>query len=123
LREMVRVAKPGAIVAVRDSDFAAMAWYPESKGLSDWSALHERVVRSDGVEPTAGCWLHVWARLAGIDTTGITTTASTWCYHTPEERSWWSGLCAERTVATTFTPSAVSGGYVTAQELVCIAHA
>ncbi|KAF8495038.1 S-adenosyl-L-methionine-dependent methyltransferase, partial [Gautieria morchelliformis] len=97
LREMRRVAKPGGIVA--------------------------RVVRSNGAEPNAGRRLHVWARLAGIDPIGITATASTWCYRTPEERAWWSGLWAERIVATPFARSAVSGGYATEQDLAGIAQA
>ncbi|KAF8530760.1 hypothetical protein JB92DRAFT_2855975 [Gautieria morchelliformis] len=79
-----------------------MAWYHESKGLSDWStSMHERIVRSNGAEPNAGRRLHVWTRLAGIGPTGMTAIASTWYYYTPEEeRSWWSGLWAERVVAT-----------------------
>jgi ubiquinone/menaquinone biosynthesis C-methylase UbiE len=36
LKEMVRVAKPGGIVAARDTDFSAMTWYPESEGISLW---------------------------------------------------------------------------------------
>jgi ubiquinone/menaquinone biosynthesis C-methylase UbiE len=28
LREMVRVTRPGGFIAVRDSDYAAMTWYP-----------------------------------------------------------------------------------------------
>ena len=36
LTEMRRVVKPGGIVAVRDSDYAAMTWYPCPPGLDDW---------------------------------------------------------------------------------------
>ncbi len=32
LREMRRVTRPGGIVAVRDSDYAAFAWYPAATG-------------------------------------------------------------------------------------------
>ncbi len=34
LREMVRVCRPGGIVAVRDADYAGFVWYPESDGLT-----------------------------------------------------------------------------------------
>ena len=123
LREMRRVTKPGGIVAARDSDFAAMTWYPESKGMSDWAMLHQRVVRSNGAEPNAGRRLHAWAREAGLDPARITATAGTWCYHTEQERAWWSGLWAERTVATAFARSAVEGGHATEGDLVRIAQA
>jgi ubiquinone/menaquinone biosynthesis C-methylase UbiE len=123
LREMHRVTKPGGIIAARDSDFAAMTWFPESKGMSDWAALHQRVARSNGAEPNAGRRLHTWARHAGIDPAGITTTASTWCYHTLEERAWWSDLWAERTLATVFARTAVEGGYATEADLTRIAQA
>ena len=33
LREMRRVCRPGGVVAARDSDYAAMTWFPESPGL------------------------------------------------------------------------------------------
>ena len=36
LREMRRVTGPGGFVAVRDSDYAAMTWYPLSPGMDDW---------------------------------------------------------------------------------------
>ena len=123
LREMHRVTKPGGIVAARDSDFAAMSWYPETKGMSDWADLHQRVARSNGAEPNAGRRLHVWARKAGIDPTCITATAGTWCYHTREERAWWSGLWAERTLASTFARTAVDGGHATEADLARIAQA
>ena len=36
LREMRRVTRVGGLVAARDSDYAAMAWFPESEGLDEW---------------------------------------------------------------------------------------
>lgn len=54
LREMLRVTKPGGYVAVRDSDYAAMTWYPASSGMDDWLDLYRRVARANGGEPDAG---------------------------------------------------------------------
>src|SRR4051794_25366866 len=102
LREMVRVTKPGGIVAVRDSDYSAMTWYPEVAGMDDWRELYLRVTRANGGDPNAGRRLHAWARRAGFDPADVTVTTGTWCYHTPEERSWWSELWADRTVSSVY---------------------
>ncbi|MDW6058954.1 methyltransferase domain-containing protein [Streptomyces sp. FXJ1.4098] len=121
LREMRRVCKPGGIVAVRDSDYSAMTWYPAVPGLDDWAALYQRVARANGGEPDAGRRLLSWARQAGF--TDITATAGTWCYATAEERAWWSGLWADRTVASSYAQRAVEAGHATEDELRRIADA
>lgn len=123
LREMRRVTASGGIVAVRDADFAAMAWYPQTDGMTDWLRLYQRVARANGGEPDAGRRLHAWARQAGFTPDAITATAGTWCYRTPQERSWWSELWAERTVSSSFARTAVDGGHATAAELDRIARA
>ncbi|EXU88952.1 methyltransferase domain-containing protein [Streptomyces noursei] len=123
LREMRRVTKPGGIVAVRDSDYATMTWYPEVEGMDGWLDLSRRVARANGGEPDAGRRLHAWARQAGFPPESITASASTWCYRTPEERVWWSELWADRTVASSYARLAVDGGHATTEELSRIAAA
>lgn len=54
LREMRRVCRPGGVVAARDSDYAAMTWYPEVPGMHEWQELYGRVARANGGEPDAG---------------------------------------------------------------------
>ncbi|KAF7984209.1 hypothetical protein HWV62_15998 [Athelia sp. TMB] len=117
LREMRRVAKPGGLVAVRSIDFSAMTWYPEVEGLRDWSALHNDVSRANGGEPDAGRRLHAWAHEAGYEWANITVSTDTWCFQTPEDRAWWSGLWAERVLSSTFAKGALEGGYATQQQL------
>ncbi|MEV8477320.1 class I SAM-dependent methyltransferase [Streptomyces sp. NPDC051173] len=109
LREMRRVCRPGGVIAVRDADYAAMTWYPRVPGLDEWLDLYHRVARKSGGEPDAGRHLLSWARAAGL--TDITATASAWCYASPEERAWWSGLWADRTVASSYADLAVSGSF------------
>ena len=121
LREMRRVCKPGGIVAARDSDYAAMTWYPLTPGLDLWLDLYHRVARAAGGEPDAGRRLRSWARAAGF--TAITSSAGAWCYATAEERSWWSELWADRTTTSSYAAQATTGGHASHDELTAIAEA
>ncbi|MEU0127913.1 MULTISPECIES: class I SAM-dependent methyltransferase [unclassified Streptomyces] len=121
LREMRRVCRPGGVVAARDSDYAAMAWYPEVPGMREWQELYGRVARANGGEPDAGRRLLSWARQAGF--TDITPTAAAWCFATPESRAWWSGLWADRTTASGYAELAVDGGHASAEQLSDVARA
>ncbi|MFD5112380.1 class I SAM-dependent methyltransferase [Streptomyces sp. NPDC058391] len=121
LREMRRVCRPGGVVAARDADYGAFAWFPEVPVLDGWQELYRQVARANGGEPDAGRRLLSWARQAGF--TGITATATTWCFATTEERAWWSGLWAERTTASGYADLAVAGGHTTRGRLAEIAEA
>ncbi|MET9496512.1 methyltransferase domain-containing protein [Streptomyces sp. NPDC006552] len=123
LREMRRVTKPGGLVAVRDSDYAAMTWYPHSPGMTDWLDLYRRVARDNGGEPDAGRHLKAWALRAGFAAADITATAGTWCYATPDEIAWWSGLWADRTVASAYADRAIEGGHATPGQLASVSEA
>jgi SAM-dependent methyltransferase len=115
LREMRRVCKPGGLIAARDGDYGAMIWYPDMPVLDDWLDLYHRVARGNGGEPDAGRRLHAWAREAGL--TDITASSSTWTFATPDERAWWGGLWADRTVNSSYAANAVDGGHATRAEL------
>lgn len=121
LSEMRRVCAPGGIVAARDADYEAMTWYPNSPVMDDWLDLYRRVARANGGEPDAGRRLKSWALEAGFD--DVTASASTWCYGSADERAWWSGLWADRTVASGYAGVAVEGGHAEAGELEAIADA
>lgn len=123
LREMRRVVKPGGLVAVRETDFSIVTWYPDTEGLSAWRKLYIQVARSNGGEPNAGRRLHAWARQAGFDRSGISATASTWCYNTADERAWWSSLWADRTSKSSYAQSAIEKGFATEDDLNRIAQA
>jgi SAM-dependent methyltransferase len=119
LREMRRVVKPGGLIAARDGDYGAMVWYPEFPVLGDWLALYQRVARANGGEPDAGRRLHAWAGAAGL--TQLTVSSSTWTFATVQERAWWGGLWADRTVNSSYAASAVGGGHATESDLRAIA--
>ncbi|GGY38031.1 hypothetical protein GCM10010363_18470 [Streptomyces omiyaensis] len=121
LREMRRVCRPGGIVAARDSDYGAFGWYPERPALDGWLDLYHRVARANGGEPDAGRRLFSWARHAGF--TDVTATTTAWTFTTPDERAWWSGLWADRTVDSSYADLAVGGGHATRAGLTEIGEA
>ncbi len=121
LSEMRRVCTPGGVIAVRDADYSAMTWYPDSPVLDDWLDLYLRVARANGGEPDAGRRLKSWALEAGF--TDVAASAGTWCYSSEEERAWWSGLWADRTVASSYAGRAVATGHADAEQLDRIAAA
>ncbi|KAF8204166.1 methyltransferase type 11 [Mycena galopus ATCC 62051] len=117
LKEMYRVAKPGGIVAVRDVDFAAGAWYPESEGMTLWHKTYMQVARVNGGDPDSGRRLLSYALEAGIPRDQITSSASTWCYNTAEEVAWWSSTWAERVLLSTLASGALKHGFATQEQL------
>jgi len=110
IREMRRVTKPGGLVAARDSDYAAMAWYPEFDGLTEWNLLYHEVTAAHGYEADAGRRLFAWFQEAGFAVADLVPTASTWCYATPAARDWWGGLWAQRCVESNFAIQAKDAG-------------
>ncbi len=121
LAELRRVCRPDGLVAARDSDYGACAWYPLDPALDRWLALYHELVRHNGAEADAGRRLLSWARQAGFSE--VTASASVWCFATPEDRAWWGGLWAERVVASSFAALAVESGLSTRDELAAIADA
>lgn len=118
LREMRRIARPGGIVAVRDSDYPAFGWFPKLPELDDWMALYLRCARANGGEPEAGRRLLSWAQAAGF--TAITPTASVWCFATPEDRAWWGGMWADRILESAMATQALDAGYASQGDLQAI---
>src|ERR1700753_3282735 len=54
LREMMRVTRPGGLVAVRDGDYSGFTWYPELPGLDRWRELYQAAAPANGGEPKRG---------------------------------------------------------------------
>jgi SAM-dependent methyltransferase len=121
LAEMGRVCRPGGIVAARDGDYGGMHWFPEDPELEEWRSLYQRVARAVGGEPDAGRRLLRWARLAGFG--AIRTSASSWCFATPDERSWWGGLWADRMTRSGLALQALNNGLATKEDLERLARA
>jgi SAM-dependent methyltransferase len=121
LAEMRRVCRPGGVVAARDSDYPTMAWHPQPPELTEWLALYMSITRANGGHPDAGRLLLSWAQRAGF--TDIATSASAWCFATPNEREWWAGLWADRILESSLAEQAVSGGFASPDDLARISAA
>lgn len=121
LRELVRVARPGGTVAVRDADYGAMTWWPYVPGLQRWREVYRSVARANGGEPDAGRRLLGWAHAAGAG--DVTASAATWCFATPEDRAWWGASWANRTTEGPFAERAVQLNLASPQELAQISGA
>ena len=121
LREMMRVGRPGGVVAVRDGDYSGFTWYPELPGLDRWRELYRAAARANGGEPDAGRRLLAWAHAAGA--TGITASSSTWCYADPESRQAWGGTWADRMTGSAITEQLLSSGLASRRDIEDIAGA
>jgi len=121
LREMLRVCRPGGVVAVRDADYAGFTWYPHSAGLERWHELYQAAARANGGEPNAGRRLLAWAHAAGA--TDVTASSSTWCYADPASRAEWGGMWAERITGSAIAGQLVDSGLATNDDLDEVARA
>jgi ubiquinone/menaquinone biosynthesis C-methylase UbiE len=121
LREMRRVCRPGGLVAVRDSDYRAFAWYPEYAELDRWMDLYQAAARANGGEPDAGRRLKAWAHAAGFEQ--VTATASTWCFTDPDDRAYWGGMWSDRILASALADQLLTEGLATPAELARISAA
>ncbi|MGN6606802.1 MAG: class I SAM-dependent methyltransferase [Jatrophihabitans sp.] len=115
LREMIRVTAPGGIVAVRDTDYGAWAWWPAIPSLDRWRELYALAARANGGEPDAGRRLLAWAHAAGAR--DVEVSSSSWCYADDESRSEWSGMWAERIVRSALADQLLTEGLADANEL------
>ncbi|WP_026197573.1 class I SAM-dependent methyltransferase [Sciscionella marina] len=115
LREMLRIARPGGLVAVRDTDYAGAFWWPADERLTRWQQVYRSVAQANGAEPDGGRHLLAWANAAGASE--VLPSASIWCHSTPAERAWWGGMWAQRIVDSRIAEQAVEGGHATPAEL------
>ncbi len=52
-----------------------------------------------------------------------TASSGTWTYSTAEEREWWSGLWADRTLASAYAQRATESGHATVERLRAVSDA
>lgn len=121
VREMLRVTRPGGLVAARDSDYGHFSWHPAIDGLDRWLELYEAAARANGGEPHAGRMLLAWAHAAGA--TDVEAGSATWCFADPEDRAWWGNLWADRITTTALARQLLDQGLASDDELAGVAAA
>lgn len=121
MKEMRRVVHPDGVVAIRDADYHAMAWFPLDPLLDRWMEIYQAVARRNDAEPDAGRRLLSWAQAAGFGE--ITPSASVWNFADRDARSWWGNLWADRVVGSSLAEQAVDYGICDAAELEIVASA
>jgi ubiquinone/menaquinone biosynthesis C-methylase UbiE len=108
LCEMRRVCKPGGLIAARDADYAAMAWYPELPELALWRDTYRAIARANGAEPDAGRRFRAWANQAGL--AEATLGVSVWHYADAASCQWWGEGQAQRCAGESFRRQAAEQG-------------
>jgi SAM-dependent methyltransferase len=120
LTEMRRVCRKGGVVAARDADYGGMLWFPAVPELADWLDLYQNLARALGGEPNAGRRMLSWARAAGF--TQVEASADVWCYASPQDRTWWGQLWADRLTDSGFGDRAVANGLASRDDLLRLAN-
>lgn len=121
LVEMARVCRSGGLVAVRDSDYPAMRYFPDDPDLSRAFSAYGELTRVNGAQWDAGRRLLGWARSAGF--TDVVPSASVWCFATPGDRTWWGGLWADRFTHSALADQLLSHGLAGPEDLSAFASA
>lgn len=113
LRSLLRVCKPGGVIAIRESDMRMWSFHPSLPGIENFHKLVMRCMDS----PTLGAKLVSLAMEAGVPRPNITASMGSWCYSTPEERKVWGGAMAERPRNGKLRDRALEEGWYTSAEL------
>jgi SAM-dependent methyltransferase len=121
LVEMRRVCRPGGLVAVRDSDYPQMTWFPADDTIARAFDAYGALTRLNGANWDAGRRLLSWALDAGF--TDIVPSASAWCFATPDERTWWGELWAERFTCSDLADQLTGNGIAGRDDLAAFAAA
>lgn len=116
LKEMARVTRKGGIVAAREVDYGALAWYPELPGIDKWEEVHMKVFEANEAQPKAGRYVKAWAGEAGFATDDITFTWGLWNYQ-GDQAVVWSKSWADRTLHSSYATISLAKGISTQAEL------
>ena len=121
LREMLRVVRPGGLVAIRDVDWGTVAYWPRDAWIDRFIEVHHQTWYRNGGEPRMGRELRALFNAAPVRDLRI--TASVWCYATPAETLEWGESYAQRLLTSPMGGRAVEYGYATRDDIEAMAAA
>lgn len=90
-REMLRVTKPGGVMANRESDLRMACFYPDTAAMNLFQEVLIKTMEATSGTARAGTQLVHWAMQAGVGREQITPSFGTWMYASPEDRRMWGG--------------------------------
>jgi SAM-dependent methyltransferase len=121
LVEMLRVLKPGGLIALRDVDWGTAVYWPRSPWLDRFLDVHQQACRWVGGEPQMGRELKSLILASGIS--DCETTAAVWCYATPAETIAWGDAYADRLLTSPMGERPIEAGLLTHSEVEAMADA
>lgn len=121
LVEMRRVLRADGMLAVRDADYPAFAWFPADPLLDRWLEVYLAVTAHNGANADAGRRLLTWVLAAGFRSPVVTT--GTWTFASVEDRQWWGDLWADRMQLSSLADQAVEYGCSDRAEMAAISEA
>jgi ubiquinone/menaquinone biosynthesis C-methylase UbiE len=121
LCEMLRVVRPGGLVAVREVDWGTASYWPHDPWIDRFVEVHLKTWYQNGGEPRMGRRLRAVFNAAEV--TDLQVTASVWCYATPVETVEWGEFYAERLLTSPMGERAVGYGYASRADVEAMAAA
>jgi ubiquinone/menaquinone biosynthesis C-methylase UbiE len=121
LGEMLRVVRPGGLVAVRDVDWGTAAYWPADPWIDRFIDVHFKTWYRNGGEPRMGRRLRALFNAAGVEDLQITSVV--WCYATPAETTQWGESYAARLLTSPMGERAVEYGFASRDDLEAMAAA
>lgn len=121
LVEMLRVVRPGGLVAARDVDWGTVAYWPRDPWIDRFVEVHQVAWYRNGGEPRMGRRLRALFSGAGVQ--DLRVTATVWCYATPDETSEWGEAYADRLLTSPMGERPVEYGYASRADVEAMAAA
>ena len=121
LREMLRVVRPGGLLAIREVDWETVAYWPREPWIDRFVDVHLKTWYRNGGEPAMGRQLRALFNAAGVD--DLRVTASVWCYTTPADTIEWGESYAERLLTSPMGERMIEYGFASRADVESMAAA